>query len=255
MHLFIKINTSFENDYGITTHQTPVRDFQAEDRGVAATLKSENSNSAIASLRDKMLALKDVDGSSMFSDAEMNFIRENYTTQDIQRLDRVIDKLSELYSDVEFPDVDVRNSFTSIITNPYFKSTKDFQFVEDVLNFKSDPETLYDAMYEDIFLNLSEDNMGRFYRRMCGRGQEFTAFSKVKPQRSLDSFKRELIFLAQISARHRAGEIVWNEAYIGLKDAIIAPLNQERGWTNLALNIVKLDAPHYSAQFFNENLA
>ena len=155
----VKINTSFENDYGLTTHQTPVRSFQAEDRGVAATLKSENSNSAIASLRDKMFALKDVDGSSMFSDAEMNFIRENYTTQDIQRLDRVIDKLSELYSDVEFPDVDVRNSFTSIITNPYFKSTKDFQFVEDVLNFKSDPETLYDAMYEDIFLNLSEDNI------------------------------------------------------------------------------------------------
>ena len=111
------------------------------------------------------------------------------------------------------------------------------------------------ALYQATLDNLSEDNMGRFYRRMCGRGQEFTAFSKVKPQRSLDSFKRELIFLAQISARHRAGEIVWNEAYIGLKDAIIAPLNQERGWTNLALNIVKLDAPHYSAQFFNENLA
>ena len=27
--------------------------------------------------------------------------------------------------------------------------------------------------------NLSEDNMTRFYRRMCGRGQEFIAFSEL----------------------------------------------------------------------------
>lgn len=111
------------------------------------------------------------------------------------------------------------------------------------------------ALYQATLDNLSEDNMGRFYRRMCGRGQEFADFSKVKPERSLDSFKSELIFLSQISARHQAGEIVWNEAYIGLKDAIIAPLNQERGWTNLALNVVKLDVAHYSAQFFKEKTA
>ena len=111
------------------------------------------------------------------------------------------------------------------------------------------------VLYQATLDNLSEDNMVRFYRRMCGRGQEFTSFSKVKPERSLESFKRELIFLSQISARHQAGEIVWDESYIGLKDAIIAPLNQERGWSNLALNIIKLDAAHYSYQFFYEKLA
>ena len=96
--------------------------------------------------------------------------------------------------------------------------------------------------------------MMRFYRRMCGRGQEFIAFSKVKPLRSIDSFKNELIFLAGKSASHCPGENIWDEAFIGLKDAIIAPLNQERGWRDLALNVVKLDVSHYSAQFFKEKL-
>ena len=86
------------------------------------------------------------------------------------------------------------------------------------------------ALYKATLDNLSEDNMTRFYRRMCGRGQEFAAFIKVKPSRSLVSFKNELMFLAQKSVAHRVGKIVWDEAFIGLKDAIIAPLNQERGW-------------------------
>lgn len=110
------------------------------------------------------------------------------------------------------------------------------------------------ALYQATLANLSEDNMTRFYRRMCGRGQEFIAFSKVKPLRSIDSFKNELIFLAGKSATHCPGENIWDEAFIGLKDAIIAPLNQERGWRDLALNVVKLDVSHYSAQFFKEKL-
>ena len=111
------------------------------------------------------------------------------------------------------------------------------------------------ALYKATLDNLSEDNMTRFYRRMCGRGQEFAAFIKVKPSRSLVSFKNELMFLAQKSVAHRVGKIVWNEAFIGLKDAIIAPLNQERGWQGYALNLVKLDAAHYSAQFFKDKLS
>ena len=111
------------------------------------------------------------------------------------------------------------------------------------------------ALYKATLDNLSEDNMTRFYRRMCGRGQEFAAFIKVKPSRSLVSFKNELMFLAQKSVAHRVGKIVWDEAFIGLKDAIIAPLNQERGWQGHALNLVKLDAAHYSAQFFKDKLS
>ena len=71
----------------------------------------------------------------------------------------------------------------------------------------------------------------------------------------IPKIKNELMFLAQKSAAHRAGEIVWDEAFIGLKDAIIAPLNQERGWQGHALNLVKLDAAHYSAQFFKDKLS
>ena len=90
------------------------------------------------------------------------------------------------------------------------------------------------------------------FREYYEAGQQYLYQSQYSS--SIDSFKNELIFLAGKSVTHCPGENIWDEAFIGLKDAIIAPLNQERGWRDLALNVVKLDVSHYSAQFFKEKL-
>lgn len=110
------------------------------------------------------------------------------------------------------------------------------------------------GLYLATLENLSEDNMRRFYKRMCGRGAEFAAFAHVMPQRTLDSFCRELLFLKEMSVCVLPETQVWDEAYIGLKDAIISPLNQKRGWKGRALRIIEFDASHYSAAFFKDKL-
>ena len=158
----VKIKPSNHSDYppAVSIEQVNKKNNtpQPDIRGVASA-RADAPENTIASLRNKMFALKDVDGEQMFSAAEIGFIQSNYTPDDIKRLDKLLDSLQEYYRTENPPDVSVRNSFTSIITNQYFRETKDFDFVDDVLNFQSDVDKLYDSEYMDIFFKLDENKI------------------------------------------------------------------------------------------------
>ena len=115
--------------------------------------------------------------------------------------------------------------------------------IDDTKGVRSD-------LYNATLINLSEDNMLKFYRRMCGRGPLFNEFLNEKPDRSLESLKHELTFLKDKASNLVVPEIIWDVAYIGIKDAIVSAQNQEEGWQGNARLITHIDAAHYDKSFF-----
>lgn len=104
------------------------------------------------------------------------------------------------------------------------------------------PESIYDGTAQA----LTEANLTKFRRRMCGSASLFKQILPHLPSTpNIEALRSELHFIKEISGKS-GKSIRWDRAYVSLNDSIIPASNQLNYWGNHtpAEGIVKLDAPH-----------
>ncbi|MDO5569836.1 MAG: DUF452 family protein [Bacteroidales bacterium] len=96
--------------------------------------------------------------------------------------------------------------------------------------------------------NISEENIARFQRRMCGSKSSFKDYIDIKPKRSIESLKSELKFISELYENYSSAFITkrkWDLAVIGSKDLIFTPENQKKGWSENSQKTIIVDESHY----------
>ena len=97
--------------------------------------------------------------------------------------------------------------------------------------------------------NLTERNLLKFRKRMCGSHADDSLLSLLSlDSSSIESLRSELYFIIDESQRASKPTIRWKRVYVGKSDGIFPPANQLRAWQNAenrAEEIIELDSPHY----------
>ena len=89
------------------------------------------------------------------------------------------------------------------------------------------------AIFEGTHSGLSERNMAKFYRRMCGSGAAYSQFCERAPQRDIDGLRDELeTFFPDNTLLHQPCG-TYDLAIVGREDAIIPAVNQSRAWSRI----------------------
>lgn len=99
-----------------------------------------------------------------------------------------------------------------------------------------------EAIFSGTLRGLDERNLRKFYRRMCGSGEAFSAFCATSVSRRVDELADEL---RAIHARGAAevDPLLFDSVYITAADAIIPPANQRNAWAS-HVNLHEIDSPH-----------
>lgn len=107
-----------------------------------------------------------------------------------------------------------------------------------------DDETgIAEKVFAGTLDNLSESNLARFNRRMCGTGDNYRKFLIDAPSRSLSSVKEELRLLGQRAVEPGIEmSFFWDIALIGSNDLIFTPQAQFQAWKNVRTAVI--DSPH-----------
>ena len=233
----VKFNSSFANDYN---PQSRTEVLTPRPDG-AENVRMPAPSSDASAIGSKILSLRDVDGNSMFSERDINLIMNRYSPEEIKSLDRIFDLISETYSNDRFPDVRIGETFSSIVNSRYLRSTRDFKFFEDVLNFKSDPDVLYDIESDNLFADLLFDDVAAMKKLMeiskegdnslLQNIHNIRYIVDVMSSKGFDSFDIEAAF----KMRNEKGEPVLNFAEFEMYDM--------SGWNklNLPLSPQKLE--------------
>ncbi len=129
------------------------------------------------------------------------------------------------------------------------------------------PENIFKA----TAATLSQRNLEKFRRRMCGKsysdiahkfspsqsGETETSSSKhgimseknLEVEENINRLRRQLEFIAALSAEALSpmNNLRWHRAYVSDQDAIFPPLSQQRAWEAHPSHpeIIRLDQPHY----------
>lgn len=108
-------------------------------------------------------------------------------------------------------------------------------------DYKGIPESIFNGTMN----SLSEDNLVRFNRRMCGIKENRDFFETNHPKRNFDSLYMELKNLGEwMLANNRKRTLKWTNAVIGEKDQIFPFRNQLEMWKEVP-SIITPDA-HYA---------
>ena len=99
-----------------------------------------------------------------------------------------------------------------------------------------------EAIYHGTLDGLSERNLLKFYRRVCGSAQAYKDFCLNIPQRPLDQLRDELAAIEPHSILANPVAERWDLAIISRDDAIFPPVNQFRAWDNTPRRMIP--APH-----------
>ena len=98
------------------------------------------------------------------------------------------------------------------------------------------------SIFDGTISSLSEDNLRRFYRRMCGSSKSFEAFLENVPCRPLNEIDNELRTLRDM--KHSGIEII-QKALICEQDRIIPAENQLNCWQNLSIPSHRIPGSHF----------
>ncbi|MCM1449668.1 MAG: DUF452 family protein [Clostridiales bacterium] len=99
------------------------------------------------------------------------------------------------------------------------------------------------ALFKSTLEGLSEDNLMRFNRRVCGSGAAYREFAFRRPQRDIMAVTEELAILGQRAYMPQSETSgFWDLAIIGSSDHIFAPGTQHAAWKHVPTLIV--DQPH-----------
>ena len=103
---------------------------------------------------------------------------------------------------------------------------------------------LVPEIYDATLHFLTEKSLLKFYRRMCNGKDLLALFMEHKPQRTLDSVKRELMIIGKTALSSPTPIFNWDKIFIGDKDLIFTTANQKDAWNDQACcNIIP--ASHY----------
>lgn len=117
-------------------------------------------------------------------------------------------------------------------------------------NTKGIPENIYTGTLD----NLNEENLLKFYKRMCGNINDYNDFLDIKPKRNLEELKDELWQIRKEYNLHINDLYGWNMVYIGKNDKIFPFNNQKNAWQNQAQNIKEVEIAHYDKEFIKNIL-
>lgn len=108
------------------------------------------------------------------------------------------------------------------------------------------------AVFDGTLSSLSEENLVKFERRMCGK-IALENYRLLPEKRDFTEVKQELARLNDcIMQDNRTGLLVWQKAIIGNKDKIIPTQNQLEYWQNQPQTKIQLiDAEHYLFNHFS----
>lgn len=102
------------------------------------------------------------------------------------------------------------------------------------------PETIFRGTLE----NLTDENLRRFNRRICGNRQQLAAYKQAAPLRPLDEVRDELQHLASASSALPAPNRHWTHTVICRNDQIFPASHQYDYWLGRC-PITELSASHY----------
>ncbi len=95
------------------------------------------------------------------------------------------------------------------------------------------------AVFQATLDNLTDESLQKFYRRMCGPGQDLEVFLENPPGRSLDGQRRELEILLQESRQIDEAESLYTHVVISSKDRIFPSRNQYRFWQRSGVKTIE----------------
>lgn len=99
------------------------------------------------------------------------------------------------------------------------------------------------AIFEGTLSGLSERNMTKFYRRMCGSATVYTQFCSQLPKRDIEGLREELDTFSPSNTLLHQPCGTFDLAIIGRDDAIIPAVNQGRAWSGIPT--IFADAAHW----------
>lgn len=89
---------------------------------------------------------------------------------------------------------------------------------------------------------LTEASLAKFNRRMCGSAIAADQFKLNKPERDIESLRRELRAIGERATGTYAADFRWDTAIIGSRDMIFPAAAQRRAWQGH--DIIEIDTPH-----------
>ncbi|MDO4771584.1 DUF452 family protein [Porphyromonas sp.] len=111
-----------------------------------------------------------------------------------------------------------------------------------------------DLIFKGTLEGLNDENRARFDRRMCG-GKSLLALYQSFSARSTEDLKAELLSVhTQVKGLEATPpHLRWQHAYVGTKDLIVPPDNQQNYWSRFGTEVRLLDSTgHYPFTLFKE---
>ena len=103
-----------------------------------------------------------------------------------------------------------------------------------------------EAVFDGTLAMLSERNLNKFRRRMCGSAEAFERLMSCSLSRTLEEQREELDALGKAVRGSRPRPFAWTHAVAGLEDMIFPAANQKAAWAAAGVPVSVLDIPHWS---------
>lgn len=100
------------------------------------------------------------------------------------------------------------------------------------------PVVLFDATLD----SLSDENLIKFYRRMCRLPEVFDFFVENAPDRELGDIREELRILRELPSCEGT---IFNRAMVSKGDRIVPSENQFRYWKMMEVPATEISGPHF----------
>lgn len=119
-----------------------------------------------------------------------------------------------------------------------------------------DERGIAESVFQGTLNGLNETTLHKFRRRMCGSGEALARFMENCPQRTLNDLKNELYQIGELSNQKTASKeenlipFLWNRVFIGTRDKIFLPSNQQKAWE--ASEVRFIDCEHYPETMWKE---
>lgn len=110
------------------------------------------------------------------------------------------------------------------------------------------------VIYRGTLEGLTERNLCKFYRRMCGSAVATETFLQRRPARLLDGLKEELDSIGRQAQCSPVSSLDWTEAIVGTRDLIFAAANQQQAWSETHTSVTLRDISHYDETVLREVL-
>jgi len=106
------------------------------------------------------------------------------------------------------------------------------------------------AIYEGTEKNLTEENLLKFYRRMCCSTRSFENFRTFNFSFPVPELQEALQNIRMVQEQNSlpSDKNIFTEVIIGLSDRIFPPNNQKRAW-EIFLNVKMVEMAHYDSAF------